>query len=199
MSVKISTMGRAALVVRGLLVSACAGGRQVGLPVDAGSQLRPAANRHPSWMSPAAKTASLAVYIADGQGVDAYAYKTHALLGQLTVEGADTLCSDKSGNIWVNSGSRNGAEMLEYAPGGTQPIAELFSYPPTGCAVDPDSGDLAVVTGATRIASKTSKSIIKRKDCQKRIRTPRCRDPRLCPRRSGRWPNCDLRRTSKGS
>ncbi len=97
-------------------------------------------------MSPAAKTASLVVYIADGQEVNAYAYKTHVLLGQVSVEGSGTLCSDKSGNIWVSSGSRNGAEMLEYAPGGTQPIAELFSYPATGCAVDPESGDLAVVT-----------------------------------------------------
>ena len=53
-------------------------------------------------------------------------YKTHALLGQLLIEGANTLCSDKSGNIWTSTTNRNGSQMLEYAPGGTQPIAELF-------------------------------------------------------------------------
>ena len=97
-------------------------------------------------MSRAAKTASLVVYIADGQGVDAYAYKTHALLGQLAIAGANTLCSDRSGNVWTSASNRNGSQMLEYAPGGSQPVAELFSYSPTGCAVDPKSGDLAVVT-----------------------------------------------------
>lgn len=97
-------------------------------------------------MSPAAKTASLVVYIADGQEVKAYAYKSHALVGDLLVEGADTLCSDKAGDIWVNASGRNGSQMLEYPPGGMQPIAALFSYPPEGCSVDPKSGNLAVVT-----------------------------------------------------
>src|SRR5581483_7783802 len=97
--VRTSTFGRAVIVAGGLLLSACGGARQVALPVDAGSQLRPDATGHASWMSPAAKTVSLVVYVADGQEVDAYAYKTHALLGQLAIEGANTLCSDKSGNI----------------------------------------------------------------------------------------------------
>jgi hypothetical protein len=139
-------MGRAGLVAGGLLLSACAGDRQIGLPSGV-SQPLPATARHGSWMSPSAKTADLLVYIADGQEVDAYDYKTHALLGHLAIDGANTLCSDKSGNIWTSTSNRNGSQMLEYAPGGTQPIAELFSYAPIGCAVDPKSGDLAVVTG----------------------------------------------------
>lgn len=143
---RTSTIARAVIVAGGLLLSACGGERQAALPIDAGSQLRAAAIRHASWMSPTAKTASLVVYVADGQEVDAYAFKTHALLGQLEIEGANTLCSDKSGNIWTSATNRNGSQMLEYAPGGTQPMAELFSYAPTGCAVDPKSGDLAVVT-----------------------------------------------------
>lgn len=146
MLVKISPMGRAAIAAGGLLLSACAGDRQVPLPAGAVSQPLSAVARNGSWMSAAAKAAELLVYIANGQQVDTYDYKTHRLLGQLAVEGSYTLCSDQSGNLWVGSENRNGAEMLEYAPGGTQPIAELFSYDPTGCAVDPKSGDLAVVT-----------------------------------------------------
>lgn len=97
-------------------------------------------------MSPGARTVDQLVYLADGQGVNVYSYDSHALLGQLTIAGANTLCSDKSGNIWVSTANKNGSQMLEYARGGTQPITELFSYPPAGCAVDPTSGNLAVVT-----------------------------------------------------
>jgi hypothetical protein len=97
-------------------------------------------------MSPAAKAADFLIYFADWQGVSVYDYNSQALVGQLAIEGANTLCSDKAGNIWVDASNRNGSQMLKYARGGTQPVAELFSYPPAGCAVDPKSGDLAVVT-----------------------------------------------------
>src|ERR1700735_5045604 len=105
--VRTSTIGRAVIVAGGLFLSACGGERQAALPAGPASQLVPAKARTGSWMSPAAKTASLVVYIANGQEVDAYAYKTHALLGQLLIEGANTLCSDESGNIWTSTTNRN--------------------------------------------------------------------------------------------
>jgi len=105
-------------------------------------------------MSPVSKIPKLLVYVADGQEVNVYGYQTHGLLGQLAVPGAYALCSDKSGNIWVSTSNRNGSEMLEYAPGGTQPVTELFSYTPAGCAVDPTSGDLAVVTSGDSLGKQ---------------------------------------------
>ena len=141
---KISPIAGAVIVFGGFLLSACAGDRQGELAAG-GVQALP--NRQNlSWMSPATKTAQMLVYLADWQEVDVYDYASHALVGQLMIAGANTLCSDKSGNIWVSTANRNGSQMLEYARGGTQPIAELFSYPPHGCAVYPKSGDLAVVT-----------------------------------------------------
>ena len=53
-------------------------------------------------------------------------------------------CTDASGDVWI--ANTKATEMLEYAHGGTSPIATL-SDPgeyPAGCAVDPTTGNLAV-------------------------------------------------------
>lgn len=57
------------------------------------------------------------------------------------------MCSDRSGNVWVIAYVSGAFEMLEYAHGGTTPIAEIAmpkNFYAGGCAVDPASGDLAV-------------------------------------------------------
>lgn len=57
----------------------------------------------------------------------------------------DGLCSDAKGNVFV--ANTNADDILEYAHGGTAPIATLADLPgyfPNSCAVDPVSGDLAV-------------------------------------------------------
>lgn len=54
------------------------------------------------------------------------------------------LCSDKSGNVWVtNTGTR---EILEYAHGGTSPIATFLDPygDPFGCAVDDHHSQVGV-------------------------------------------------------
>jgi hypothetical protein len=64
-------------------------------------------------------------------------------------------CSDASGNVWVIVGHREGKRYeynaYEYARGGTTPIAKIFvrrsGDQATGCAVDPTTGNLAVLTG----------------------------------------------------
>ncbi|MFZ0032351.1 MAG: hypothetical protein WAK84_10805 [Candidatus Cybelea sp.] len=60
-------------------------------------------------------------------------------------------CADAFGNLWVVAfhGHRHGA--YEYAPGGTSPISTIY-IPHTGgtttsCAVDPTTGNLAVLSG----------------------------------------------------
>jgi hypothetical protein len=58
------------------------------------------------------------------------------------------LCSDKSGDVWVsNADYYNGyGTMIEYAHGGSEPIATLEDYgsSPQACSVDPSTGNLAV-------------------------------------------------------
>ena len=64
----------------------------------------------------------------------------------LNVAGA-SLCSDKSGNVFVATSTGSGeAVVYEFAHGGTQPITtfNLSGILAEGCAVDPKSGDLAV-------------------------------------------------------
>jgi hypothetical protein len=97
-------------------------------------------------MNPAAKTQGL-LYVSSVLTNDVYVYAlaTQQLVGTLT--GFSTpygLCSDKSGNVWIaNDGA---SELVEYAHGGTLPIATLddADYYPEGCSVDPKSGNLAV-------------------------------------------------------
>jgi len=103
-------------------------------------------DRGRSWMAPAAKNADL-LYISDAESDDlyVYSYPRAKLVGTLTgLAGPEGECVDKSGNVFVaNTAAMN---ILEYAHGGTTPIATLSDsgYYPVGCAVDPTTGKLAV-------------------------------------------------------
>jgi hypothetical protein len=61
-------------------------------------------------------------------------------------------CADAVGDVWItNLGSR---EIIEYAHGGTEPIATLTEPPaekPQACSIDPTTGNLAV-TNPTDVA-----------------------------------------------
>jgi hypothetical protein len=97
-------------------------------------------------MAPSAKQQDL-LYVSDAgtNDVDVYTYPKGKLVGILTgfniPEGA---CADAQGNVWITS--QDQYEILEYAHGGTTPIAtltqtnELFD----GCSVDTTTGTLAV-------------------------------------------------------
>lgn len=57
----------------------------------------------------------------------------------------DGLCTDAHGDVFVANTNAN--NILEYAHGGTKPIATLADLPkyyPNFCAIDPRTGDLAV-------------------------------------------------------
>jgi hypothetical protein len=104
------------------------------------------AGRAPSWMDPQAKTKSL-LYVSSVLTGDVYVYSylTQKLLGTLTgFTQPYGLCVDKSANVWiVNDGA---SQIVEYAHGGTSPIATLNDTGeyPEGCSVDPTTGNLAV-------------------------------------------------------
>lgn len=83
------------------------------------------------------------IYIA-GTPAAVVSYKTGQLVGELDVGFAESVCADSAGNVFFTGGSG----VVEYAHGGTTPIATLslpgYSPASIGCAVDPTSGNLAV-------------------------------------------------------
>jgi|HubBroStandDraft_2_1064218.scaffolds.fasta_scaffold00266_16 hypothetical protein len=98
-----------------------------------------------SWMLPAAKSSAL-LYYSDGYAnVYVLSYPQGKLVGTLEgFDGPQGVCSDSAGNVFVTV--TNTENVIEYAHGGTQPIATLgdYGYYPLGCAVDPVTGNLAV-------------------------------------------------------
>jgi hypothetical protein len=103
------------------------------------------ADRGGSWMIAKASKGDL-LYIsgdkASGGAVFVFTYPKGALVGEIATT-AIGLCSDKKGNVFV---ATLDDYVLEYAHGGTTPIATLNDpgYYSEGCAVDPTTGNLAV-------------------------------------------------------
>jgi hypothetical protein len=106
-----------------------------------------------SWMMRGAASQEL-VYVSsqgvwDKQGVYVYSYPQGKRVGFLQPDTEETyqgLCSDTHGNVWVVGWITNGQTFFdEYAHGGTQQINAYSGYGvPSGCSVDPTTGDLAV-------------------------------------------------------
>jgi hypothetical protein len=121
------------------LLASCGGGALT--PGNA-----PAASAKASWMAPDAKKQDL-LYISDyGDGVvHVYTWPKAKLVGTLSgFRRATGECVDEAGDVWITS--YVSAEIVEYAHGGTTPIATL-SDPgeyPISCSVDPTTGNLAV-------------------------------------------------------
>jgi hypothetical protein len=103
-----------------------------------------------SWMLPEAKARNL-LYVSspDANEVSVFTYPGGKPVG--TLAGFDEplgLCSDANGNVWVtNADINNGyGYLVEYAHGGTKPIAMLQdpNNAPQACSVDATTGNLAV-------------------------------------------------------
>jgi hypothetical protein len=132
------------------LLTACGGSQPpIGAP-GAIPQNRVAAthvDRGGSWMLPEAKSEDL-FYISDG-GVYVYTFPQARLVGILKtgLPGPAGMCPDRDGNVWITN-FRSGGPVVEYAHGGTKPIATLYTpkaLTPQDCSIDPTSGNLAVV------------------------------------------------------
>lgn len=104
-----------------------------------------------SWMkSDAKRRALLYVTNANNGTVFAYSYPKGVLEGELSgFEEPYGLCSDKKGNVWIVDDEAS--SVTEYAHGGSAPIRVLTDSGeyPAGCAVDPVSGNLAVMNYET--------------------------------------------------
>jgi hypothetical protein len=99
-----------------------------------------------SWMAPQAKSEDL-LYVSDDGNykVYVYSYPGGQLVGTLdSAYGSPAgMCVDRKGDVFIAEFNAN--EILEFAHGGSTPIAELHdSGQPLGCSVDRKSGDLAV-------------------------------------------------------
>lgn len=133
-----------------VVLSACAGGSSTPMPSSASANAAEGGLRA-SWMAPDATYRSKLLYLSSQLG-DVYVYSYPKLKpeGQLTgFSEPGGLCSDKNGNVFVVDS--RAAEIFEFAHGGKTPIATL-SDPnqfPSGCAVDPLSGNLAVTNIST--------------------------------------------------
>jgi hypothetical protein len=116
-----------------------------GSSLQAGAPPVSAAKIARSWMAPAAKNKDL-LYISDvgTNQVYVFSYPEGSLVG--TLSGFSTPvreCSDTAGNVYVTN--TNAENILEYAHGGSSPIATYHDkgFLPTDCSVDPASGSLA--------------------------------------------------------
>ncbi|MGA8532990.1 MAG: hypothetical protein WB615_02645 [Candidatus Tumulicola sp.] len=106
----------------------------------------PAAPAGKSWMSPGAKSAAL-LYVSNfGSGtVNVYSYPAMKQLGVLVgFEEPEGICVDAAQDAYlVDFGA---AQIVEYGHGSIAPLRVLNDHQgaPFNCAVDPDTGDLAV-------------------------------------------------------
>ncbi len=125
-----------------------------GEPSRAALPAAPAARAHAnlarfahagSWLRHDASSSGDLVYMAQGQTVGIYSFAGKMVGALKGLEGVEGLCSDPLGNVWVTYG----ASLLEYARGGTVPIAQLYTASGAlSCAVDPTTGDIAATQGS---------------------------------------------------
>lgn len=142
---RISLANLVAVCISSGLLAAC-GGDGVSSPT------LPVSKSDGSWMRPEAKSENL-LYVANyaNNDVTVVTYPKGRIVGTLTgFSDPGGLCVDAAGNVWITSSS----QILEYAHGGTAPIATLNDpgYSATDCSVDPTTGNLAVSENPANIA-----------------------------------------------
>ncbi|HLY03812.1 MAG TPA: hypothetical protein VKR56_15105 [Candidatus Cybelea sp.] len=125
------------------ILAGCGAMRQNGGALPVVVQAAPGGQ---SWMNPRATSGDL-LYVSDTESSDVYVYSYPGdkLVGTLTgFKDPGGLCVDKNGNVFVTN--TGGDDVVEYAHGGTSPIATLGDpgYFPFGCSIDPTTGNLGV-------------------------------------------------------
>ncbi|HEY1654718.1 MAG TPA: hypothetical protein VGF86_06370 [Candidatus Tumulicola sp.] len=153
--------GAGALAAAALLAG-CGGNSLQSLPAASSTARALAAGV--SWMDPSAQRGAL-LYASDSAAdvVKVFSYPRGKLVGTLTgFQTPQGMCVDKAGDIFItNSGA---AQILEYAHGGTTPIATLTdsNEHPIGCAISRLNGDLAATNIFDDSYSNGSLSVYRR-------------------------------------
>ncbi|HVR45637.1 MAG TPA: hypothetical protein VMT95_03180 [Candidatus Binatia bacterium] len=87
------------------------------------------------------------LYVTDGEIVKIYTYPRGKFVAPLGNFGSVYgMCSDAAGDVFIPEYFQN--EILEYAHGGSSPIATIntiYDFP-SGCSIDPTTGNLATAT-----------------------------------------------------
>ncbi|MFY9719462.1 MAG: hypothetical protein WAK16_07440 [Candidatus Cybelea sp.] len=139
----LGAFGRRAFSICAALVmfSGCGGSQTTPAGAVSQSATRTGANGK-SWMLPGASSGDL-IYATHGcGGTCVISYPALKSVGFIADSGA-AVCSDAQGNIFLPKDY----QVVEYAHGGTQPIATL-ALPgdlAAGCSVDSETNNLAVV------------------------------------------------------
>ncbi len=133
------------------VLAGCGGSQPpIGAPgaIPQTSMIATQAGRGKSWMLPEAKSEDLLYAAAtESDVVYVFAYTSHKLVGTLTgLKAPLGVCADQIGNVWIVNAEIGYPSVVEYAHGGTSPIATLggMGQYPNDCAVDPTTGNLAV-------------------------------------------------------
>jgi hypothetical protein len=128
-----------------LLLCACGAPGELATPV----QLAAPTQLLASGVTPDAAAGDL-LYVGTTAGhVFVLTYPAGALVATFSVEPVASMwgmCSDRHGDVFITDDDSSKAYVFEYAHGGTKPIVTLDdgAYVPSGCSVDPVTGDLAV-------------------------------------------------------
>jgi hypothetical protein len=139
-------VGASILFAATSFIAGCGSTNNRALPSAAPANAKRALRRlEPQVRGAAAKDNLLYVGDSDASIVRVFDYsQKDRPVGQLAID-PFTLCSDVAGDVWVE-GIYNGQQgLFEFAHDGSGPIALLNEYGGESCAVDPKSGDLAVV------------------------------------------------------
>lgn len=129
----------AALCIAAVLLAGCAGSQP---PIGAPGVTPQRAHR---------ATSGDLIYATGGcGGVCVLSYPDGTLVEKISVSAPEGDCADRSGNVFITDDT----QVLEYAHGGMTPIATLTlpGGTATGCAVDPITGNLAVVFNSYAVA-----------------------------------------------
>lgn len=142
----MNTLARCAFSIGvAALIAGCGESQSFGAPsLKPQSRTIATHDRGSSWMLPEAKNEDLLYVADDAVGVYVLTYPDGQLTGQIGVNSPFGLCSDKSGDVFVTD--YTDSKVIEYAHGGTSPIATLYpDAQPRYCSVDPTSGNLATL------------------------------------------------------
>ncbi len=143
--------------VAAAMLAGCGGSQTGAVPQGATAPTLGHRELGKSWMKPEAKNSNL-LYVGSPTTDDVYVYSYPGgtLVG--TITGFDDplgMCSDSNGNVWItNTGPSDYAYLVEYAHGGTTPIATLddSGFSPQACSVDATTGNLAVANQLDDVA-----------------------------------------------
>src|ERR1700722_18840455 len=130
-----------------LMLCACGGDKQAGLPSVGATSESSMADRVVGARVPKTAAADNLLYVGDSTAelVRIFDYsRSDKPVGQIAMY-PETLCADPAGNVWIDANYNGKIAMYEFAHDGTGPIAQLDESGGENCAVDPKSGDLAVV------------------------------------------------------